>query len=39
MKQLLQLLSKLALKAAVSGASTASGWNSYQPTLPKQLQK
>lgn len=38
MNALLNLLSKLALITALSGANAASSWNIYQPKLPKELE-
>lgn len=32
------MLSKIALKTALSGVNSASGWNLYQPTLPAKLR-
>lgn len=35
----MNVLSSITLAIASSGASAASGWNLYQPTLPEQLRK
>lgn len=37
MTKMLELLSKVILKTALSGANAASSWHMYQPSLPSLL--